>query len=97
MSAPDEPRDLGGGLVLRQATPADAARLAESQAHGFRDAPDAPPNPWDRALLLERGNVIIEGSPDEVVATYQERSAAATAERDARARAAGLDPVIRAR
>lgn len=53
MSAPGEPRDLGGGLVLRQATPADAARLAESQAHGFRDAPDAPPNPWDRALLLE--------------------------------------------
>jgi GNAT superfamily N-acetyltransferase len=53
MSAPPAPRDLGSGLVLRWATPADAERLAESQAEGFRDAPDAPPNPWDRALLRE--------------------------------------------
>ena len=53
MSAPPAPRDLGSGLVLRWATPADAGRLAESQAEGFRDAPDAAPNPWDRALLRE--------------------------------------------
>ncbi|MFN8513900.1 MAG: GNAT family N-acetyltransferase [Chloroflexia bacterium] len=53
MSAPAAPRDLGSGLVLRWATPADAERIAESQAEGFRDSPDAPPNPWDRALLRE--------------------------------------------
>jgi ABC-2 type transport system ATP-binding protein len=51
----------------------------------------------NRALLLDKGSVIIEGSPEEVVATYQERSAAASADRDAQARAAGLDPAIRVR
>jgi ABC-2 type transport system ATP-binding protein len=51
----------------------------------------------NRALLLDKGTVIIEGSPDEVVATYQERTEIARAKRDAEARAAGLDPVIRAR
>jgi len=51
----------------------------------------------NRALLLDKGSVIIEGSPDEVVATYRERSAAASADRDAKARAAGLDPAIRVR
>ena len=51
----------------------------------------------NRAILLDKGSVIIEGSPDEVVATYQERTAAATASRDAQALAAGLDPAIRAR
>ena len=53
MSAPAPARDLGDGLILRWATPADADRLAESQAYGFRDAPDDPPNPWDRALIRE--------------------------------------------
>jgi GNAT superfamily N-acetyltransferase len=53
MSAPAAPRDLGSGLVLRWATPADAERIAESQSAGFRNALDDPPNPWDRALLRE--------------------------------------------
>jgi GNAT superfamily N-acetyltransferase len=53
MSTPAAPRDLGSGLVLRWATPADAERIAESQSEGFRDGPDDPPNPWDRALLRE--------------------------------------------
>jgi GNAT superfamily N-acetyltransferase len=53
MSAPAAPRDLGSGLVLRWATPADAERIAETQSEGFRNAPDDPPNPWDRALLRE--------------------------------------------
>lgn len=53
MSAPAASRDLGSGLVLHWATPADAERIAESQSEGFRDAEDAPPNPWDRALLRE--------------------------------------------
>ena len=36
----------------------------------------------NRALLLERGAVIVEGDPAEVVAVHQERSARAKAERD---------------
>jgi ABC-type polysaccharide/polyol phosphate transport system ATPase subunit len=49
----------------------------------------------NRALLLEKGHVIIEGRPDEVVATHLEHTATAQAEKDAAARAAGLDPRIR--
>ena len=37
----------------------------------------------NRAILLERGSVIIEGDPAEVVALHQERSARAKAEREA--------------
>jgi ABC-type polysaccharide/polyol phosphate transport system ATPase subunit len=48
----------------------------------------------NRALLLEKGLIIVEGSPDEVVATHLERTAAAAAQREAEARAAGLDPRV---
>ena len=37
----------------------------------------------NRAILLERGKLIIEGDPAEVVAVHQERSARAKAEREA--------------
>ena len=37
----------------------------------------------NRALLIEKGRVIIEGSPAEVVALHQERSAARAAEQAA--------------
>jgi ABC-2 type transport system ATP-binding protein len=48
----------------------------------------------NRAILLEKGAVIIEGSPDEVVQLHLERTAAAKAAREAAALAAGLDPRI---
>ena len=48
----------------------------------------------NRAILLERGAVILEGPPDEVVQTHLDRTAAAKAEKEAAARAAGLDPRI---
>ena len=49
----------------------------------------------NRAILIERGAVIREGAPDEVVALHLERTAAAKAEKEAAARAAGLDPRAR--
>jgi ABC-type polysaccharide/polyol phosphate transport system ATPase subunit len=49
----------------------------------------------NRAVLLERGRVIIEGSPEEVVQAHLERMAAAKAARAAAAQAAGLDPKLR--
>jgi ABC-type polysaccharide/polyol phosphate transport system ATPase subunit len=49
----------------------------------------------NRALLLEHGQVVIEGTPDDVVAAHLERTAAARAEREAASRAAGLDPRAR--
>jgi ABC-type polysaccharide/polyol phosphate transport system ATPase subunit len=49
----------------------------------------------NRALLLEHGQVIMEGSPSDVVALHMERTAAAKVEREAAARAAGLDPRVR--
>jgi ABC-type polysaccharide/polyol phosphate transport system ATPase subunit len=52
----------------------------------------------NRALLLERGEVIVEGEPAEVVKTHIERMAAARAAREAAAgpaAAAGLDPRAR--
>jgi len=49
----------------------------------------------NRALLLEHGQVIMEGSPSDVVALHLERTAAAKVERDAAALAAGLDPRVR--
>jgi ABC-type polysaccharide/polyol phosphate transport system ATPase subunit len=51
----------------------------------------------NRALLLEKGRVILEGPPDQVVALHLERTAAETARRHAEARAAGLDPAIQRR
>jgi ABC-2 type transport system ATP-binding protein len=49
----------------------------------------------NRALLLEKGAVIIEGTPEEVVQTHLDRTAAAKAQREEEARAAGLDPRVR--
>jgi ABC-type polysaccharide/polyol phosphate transport system ATPase subunit len=48
----------------------------------------------NRAILIEHGEVILEGAPAEVVALHLERTAAAKAAREASARAAGLDPTI---
>jgi ABC-type polysaccharide/polyol phosphate transport system ATPase subunit len=48
----------------------------------------------NRAILLEKGQIILEGSPDDVVHAHLERMAAAKLEREAAARAAGLDPTI---
>jgi ABC-type polysaccharide/polyol phosphate transport system ATPase subunit len=49
----------------------------------------------NRAVLLEHGQVIVEGEPEDVVAIHLERTAAAKVEREAAARAAGLDPKAR--
>ena len=51
----------------------------------------------NRALLLEKGQVILEGAPDEVTALHLERTAAETERRQEAALAAGLDPVLRPR
>ncbi len=48
----------------------------------------------NRALLIEKGNVIIEGDPAEVVAVHQEHMEAARAAKAAAAEAAGMDPRI---
>jgi ABC-2 type transport system ATP-binding protein len=49
----------------------------------------------NRALLLDKGRIILEGPPADAVALHQERTAAAKAEREATARSAGLDPRVR--
>ncbi len=49
----------------------------------------------NRAILLEKGRVIIEDSPSVVVKTHLERVAAAKEARDAAALGAGLDPKVR--
>jgi ABC-type polysaccharide/polyol phosphate transport system ATPase subunit len=48
----------------------------------------------NRAILIEQGEVVVEGAPAEVVALHLERTAEARASREAMARAAGLDPRI---
>jgi ABC-2 type transport system ATP-binding protein len=48
----------------------------------------------NRAVLLDKGLLIREGPPDEVVQLHLERTAAAKAAREAAAVAAGLDPRI---
>jgi ABC-type polysaccharide/polyol phosphate transport system ATPase subunit len=45
----------------------------------------------NRALLIEKGRVVMEGEPTEVVAVHQEHMEAARAARIAAAEAAGLD------
>ncbi len=49
----------------------------------------------NRAVLLEKGRVILEGAPDEVVALHLQRTEEETQRRQEAARAAGLDPVLR--
>ncbi|MEA2675847.1 MAG: lipopolysaccharide transport system ATP-binding protein [Chloroflexota bacterium] len=51
----------------------------------------------NRAILLEKGTVIKEGDPAEVVAVHLERTEAETLRRQEAARAAGLDPILRPR
>ena len=46
----------------------------------------------NRAMLLEKGRVVLEGDPEEVVQLHLERTAEATAARNAEALAKGLDP-----
>ena len=46
----------------------------------------------NRAILLEKGRVILEGKPEEVVKLHLERTAAAAEARRAEALAKGLDP-----
>ena len=48
----------------------------------------------NRALLLEKGRVIIEGAPDEVTALHLARQKEAAERRKAEAQARGLDPAI---
>jgi ABC-type polysaccharide/polyol phosphate transport system ATPase subunit len=48
----------------------------------------------NRAILIEKGRVITEGEPAEVVAMHQEHMAADRAARTAAAEAAGVDPRI---
>jgi ABC-2 type transport system ATP-binding protein len=49
----------------------------------------------NRALLLEKGQIILEGAPEKVVALHLERTEEETARRQEAARAAGLDPILR--
>jgi ABC-type polysaccharide/polyol phosphate transport system ATPase subunit len=46
----------------------------------------------NRAILLEKGRVVLESEPEEVVQLHLERTAAETAARQAEALAKGLDP-----
>jgi len=48
----------------------------------------------NRALLLEKGQVIIEGKPDEVVELHLQRTAEEVARREEAARLKGLDPRV---
>jgi homopolymeric O-antigen transport system ATP-binding protein len=49
----------------------------------------------NRAILLEKGRVIVEDTPEVVVRTHLERVAAAKEAKEAAARAAGIDPRVR--
>jgi ABC-type polysaccharide/polyol phosphate transport system ATPase subunit len=51
----------------------------------------------NRALLLENGHVVVEGSPDEVVAVHRQHTEEAKQRKAAEARAAGLAPEIAAK
>jgi ABC-2 type transport system ATP-binding protein len=48
----------------------------------------------NRALLLEKGRVILEGPPEVVTALHLERQAQEAERRQAEVRAKGLDPVV---
>ena len=51
----------------------------------------------NRALLLEKSHVVVEGSPDEVVAVHRQHTEEAKQRKAAEARAAGLAPEIAAK
>lgn len=48
----------------------------------------------NRAILIEKGRVVIEGEPDEVVETHQRNTEAVRKRREAEAKAAGVSPAI---
>jgi ABC-2 type transport system ATP-binding protein len=48
----------------------------------------------NRALLLEKGQVIMEGKPDEVVELHLQRTEEETTRRQEAARLTGLDPLV---
>jgi ABC-type polysaccharide/polyol phosphate transport system ATPase subunit len=48
----------------------------------------------NRAILIEKGHVVIEGDPEDVVTVYREHTEEARAKKEAAARAAGVDPVV---
>jgi ABC-type polysaccharide/polyol phosphate transport system ATPase subunit len=48
----------------------------------------------NRALLLEKGQVVLEGAPSDVVELHLRHAAEAAAQKEAAARAAGLDPRV---
>lgn len=48
----------------------------------------------NRALVLERGQVVFEGRPEQAVEIHQQHTAEAQARKAAEARAAGVDPRI---
>jgi ABC-2 type transport system ATP-binding protein len=48
----------------------------------------------NRALLIEKGRVIVEGDPAEVVGVHREHTEEAKARRESAAREAGIDPRI---
>jgi ABC-type polysaccharide/polyol phosphate transport system ATPase subunit len=49
----------------------------------------------NRAILLERGQVILEGAPEEVTELHLERTSAEAARRAEAALLKGLDPAVR--
>ena len=49
----------------------------------------------NRAILLEKGRVIVEDTPAVVVKTHMERTAEVKAAKEAAARASGIDPRVR--
>jgi ABC-type polysaccharide/polyol phosphate transport system ATPase subunit len=48
----------------------------------------------NRALLIERGHVVVEGNPADVVQVHQDHTAAERARKEAEALAARLDPKV---
>jgi ABC-type polysaccharide/polyol phosphate transport system ATPase subunit len=50
----------------------------------------------NRAILIEKGHVVIEGDPEDVVTVYREHTEEARAKKEEAARAAGVDPVVAA-
>src|SRR4029450_13976046 len=65
LSDPAYRRDLGGGLVLRWSTAADAEGIGELYSFVFRGKPEDPPNhtmkAWQRDLISGRHPLIGPG------------------------------------
>jgi ABC-2 type transport system ATP-binding protein len=48
----------------------------------------------NRAVLIEKGNIVIEGDPEDVVAVYRQHTEEARVRKEEAARAAGVDPLV---